>query len=152
MLLLHLLRGSLLLYPGSRDGTETLSVAFTSSEKRASWEESFIETKLKLRGIYPTNNADRTRTDYKVMLRMTQQCRRIAVLLPSSSLLYPSGKPEPGSNSPAPLRLWSGTLNTFGTCGSATVTAMSDKFASSACTRSPTWHLATGSAMLGSLA
>ena len=33
-----------------RDGTETLSVAFMSSEKRASWEESFIETKLKLRG------------------------------------------------------------------------------------------------------
>jgi len=35
-----------------RDGTETLSVAFMSSEKRASWEESFIETKLKLRGNF----------------------------------------------------------------------------------------------------
>jgi hypothetical protein len=33
-----------------RDGTETLSVAFSSAEKRQSWEEAFTEAKLKLRG------------------------------------------------------------------------------------------------------
>ncbi|XP_046648556.1 uncharacterized protein LOC124338515 isoform X2 [Daphnia pulicaria] len=37
----------------TRDGIETLSVAFTTSEKRASWEESFSETKLKLRAMSP---------------------------------------------------------------------------------------------------
>lgn len=35
---------------GRRDGTETLSVAFANAEKRASWEETFAEAKLKLRG------------------------------------------------------------------------------------------------------
>ncbi|XP_032783491.2 LOW QUALITY PROTEIN: uncharacterized protein LOC116921335 [Daphnia magna] len=37
----------------TRDGIETLSVAFATSEKRASWEESFTETKLKLRAMSP---------------------------------------------------------------------------------------------------
>jgi len=49
-------------YSYARDGIETLSVAFTTSEKRASWEESFSETKLKLRGTisqeYLTNSND----------------------------------------------------------------------------------------------